>query len=40
MVDQGLHVVQFSYLAAGIDDMPAVIDDAMIAQISTDRGQV
>ena len=34
VVDQGLHVVQFNYLTAGIDDMPAVIDDAMIAQVN------
>ncbi|MCB0073314.1 MAG: hypothetical protein KDE20_17720, partial [Caldilineaceae bacterium] len=35
VVDQGLHVVQFNYLTAGIDDMPAVIDDAMIAHVNT-----
>ncbi|MCB0160183.1 MAG: hypothetical protein KDD83_18750, partial [Caldilineaceae bacterium] len=34
VVDQGLHVVQFNYLTAGIDDMPTVIDDAMIAQVN------
>ncbi|MEZ4720211.1 MAG: sugar phosphate isomerase/epimerase family protein [Caldilineaceae bacterium] len=34
VVDQGLHVVQFNYLTAGIDDMPGVIDDAMIAQVN------
>lgn len=30
----GLHAVQFNYLYAGIDDIPPVIDDAMIARVN------